>query len=109
MVAFFVEDLNAVIDLAGAFGGGTTAFVLPPLAYMHCMDKSESKTTFAKMKSWRGVFVVFGVCLTLFLTVVTAYNFSSSNGDIGEVACGLGANRSTNGTQPNRTRWHYYH
>ena len=33
VIAFLVEDLNAVIDLAGAFGGGATAFILPVLAY----------------------------------------------------------------------------
>lgn len=106
IIAFFVKDLDAVIDLAGAFGGGTTAFVLPPLAYMHCMDKNDSKTTFQKMKSWRGALVVFGSLLTLFLTVVTAYNFAAANDDIGEVTCGLGArNGSSNGTQPNVTQW----
>jgi hypothetical protein len=39
IIAFFVKDLNAVIDFAGALGGGATAFLFPPMAYMNCMAK----------------------------------------------------------------------
>ena len=38
----FPKDLNAVIDLTGAFGGGATAFVFPCIAYMNCWRPKEA-------------------------------------------------------------------
>lgn len=54
-IAFFVSDLDAVIDLTGAVGGGATAFILPCVAYVYCAPQDA--------RTLRWVWVVLGTAL----------------------------------------------
>eukprot|EP00038_Savillea_parva_P010771 m.192665 g.192665 ORF g.192665 m.192665 type:complete len:512 (-) comp18715_c0_seq1:58-1593(-) len=83
-IAFFVGDIDAVIDLTGAVGGGVTAFVLPCLAYARIGPEGSSTVL-------RWVYVAFGFALVLFLTGVVIYGiatFEVADEDIGTQTCG---------------------
>jgi hypothetical protein len=64
------------------------------LAYLNCGPNADADFQ-AKWLTWRGVWVVAGGMLTVFLTVVTAYNFTVEADDIGGTACGLDASNGS--------------
>eukprot|EP00035_Acanthoeca_spectabilis_P035908 m.36780 g.36780 ORF g.36780 m.36780 type:complete len:499 (+) comp7613_c0_seq1:184-1680(+) len=76
-IAFFVSDLDAVIDLTGAVGGGATAFILPCVAYVYCAPQDA--------RTLRWVWVVLGTALVIFLTAVTCYSIALTELDTEEV------------------------
>mmetsp|Transcript_3255 Transcript_3255/g.7974 ORF Transcript_3255/g.7974 Transcript_3255/m.7974 type:complete len:510 (-) Transcript_3255:165-1694(-) len=82
-IAFFVSDLNAVIDLTGAVGGGVTAFVLPCIAYAAIAPRGR------KIRRW--LYVVLGTALVIFLTAVSSYAIAKDalgEEDVGDETCG---------------------
>ena len=92
-VAFLVEDLNAVIDLSGALGGGCTAFILPPIAWAVAI-RPRADGAKLSLATVNGLPALAGTVLTLFLTGVTIYSFSADNGDLDATACGINGNSS---------------
>eukprot|EP00041_Stephanoeca_diplocostata_P012071 m.201183 g.201183 ORF g.201183 m.201183 type:complete len:602 (-) comp18797_c0_seq3:111-1916(-) len=111
IIAFFVDDLDFVIDLTGAFGGGFTAFVLPCVAYANLdgarlaggigpgaivegavVEDTDYKRLVPGWKRFlglRGLYVLLGSALTVFLTVVVILDYTHEDNSAGTQSCGV--------------------